>query len=101
MVEQFAARNTLPVVITEYLKTPPTVNELEELHRQIGGDLREMVRTNEEEYDGLGLHQAASADLLQAIHANPKLLQRPIVVYRGQAVIARPPERLNDFLNDK
>lgn len=99
LVEQFAARNAMEVNVVEYLKTPPSSTQLLELHRQVGGELREMVRTNEDEYEGLGLAEVDDAALLDAIHAHPKLLQRPIVVYAGRAIVARPPELLRDFLS--
>jgi arsenate reductase len=98
LLEAFATQHGLSVNVIEYLKTPPTPAELAQLHRQIGGDLRQMVRANEEEYASLELDQANDDALLDAIHAHPKLLQRPIVVYRGQAIVARPPELLHDFL---
>jgi arsenate reductase (glutaredoxin) len=98
LVEQFAARQDLPIEVIEYLKTPPTVSQLAALQRQLACDLRDMVRNNEEEYAALGLDSADDAALLQAISAHPKLLQRPIVVYQAQAMIGRPPERLHDLL---
>lgn len=98
LLETFAAQRGLSIDVIEYLKTPPTPAELAQLHQQIGGDVRQMVRTNEEEYASLELERANDAALLEAIHAHPKLLQRPIVVYRGQAIVARPPELLHDFL---
>jgi arsenate reductase len=57
-----------------------------------------MVRTNEGEYLGLNLAQADDEALLHALAAHPTLLQRPLVVYLDRALIARPPELLNDFL---
>lgn len=98
LVEQFAGKNGLTVNVVEYLKTPPDFARLQSLHQQIGGSVRDMVRTNEEEYSALNLEKADDETLLRAIAAQPKLLQRPIVEYQGRAVIARPPERLSEFL---
>lgn len=98
MVEQFAADHHIPLDVIEYLKTPPTREQLQDLWRTLGGDLREMVRNNEDEYAALGLDKATESALLDALAAHPKLLQRPLVVYRGKAVIARPPELLQGFL---
>jgi arsenate reductase len=101
LLETFAAEKDLSIEVIEYLKTPPTPAELVQLHQQIGGNRLQIVRTNEEEeYGSLNLDKADDAALLDAIHAHPKLLQRPIVVYRGQAIVARPPELLHDFLKD-
>lgn len=98
MVEQFAAGHHIPVEVIEYLKTSPTREQLQALWQTLGGDLREMIRNNEDEYAALGLDKAGESTLLDALAAHPKLLQRPVVVYRGKAMIARPPELLQDFL---
>lgn len=100
MVERFAAANDIPLQVVEYLKNPPTRAQLEVLWKTLGGDLHEMIRSNEDEYAALGLDQAGDHALLDALASHPKLLQRPVVVYRGKAIIARPPELLQDFLKD-
>ncbi len=98
LVEDFAARRHESIEVVEYLKTPLTEQQLAALLEQLGCGARDMVRSNEDEYDALGLAQADDAVLLKAVAAQPKLLQRPIVVYEGRAVIGRPPERINDLL---
>jgi arsenate reductase (glutaredoxin) len=76
------------------LKYPLTLIELEELHRMLGGSVRDMIRDNEPEYKELGLAAPALADaaLYKAIAEHPILLQRPIVIRDGRAVVGRPPE---------
>ncbi|HEY0843749.1 MAG TPA: arsenate reductase (glutaredoxin) [Noviherbaspirillum sp.] len=101
LVEQFASNQGLPVEIIEYLKTPPTIAQLLTLHRQLGGTVRDMVRSNEDEYAELDLGNADDTGLLAAMTVNPKLLQRPIVVYKDRAAIGRPPEVLIDFLKSE
>lgn len=83
-----------PVRIVEYLKYPLTVIELEELHRMLGGSIRDMIRDNEPEYRELGLAapEWTDAALYKAIAEHPILLQRPIVTRDGRAVVGRPPE---------
>lgn len=98
MVEQFAAAHHLPLDIVDYLKTPVTVPALSALRDQLGGSVRDMVRSNEAEYAELNLAAADEAALLAAIADHPKLLQRPIVVYRGRAMIGRPPACLTALL---
>ena len=86
-------------VVVEYLKDAPTVPQLQELMGQLGiSDPRDMMRTGEGVYADLGLADTSGAALLEAIAANPILLERPIVVRNGRAVIARPPERLLELL---
>lgn len=98
LTEQFASKAGQPLTVVEYLKTPPDLAQLTSLHRQLGGSVRDMVRSGEEEYATLDLAQADDDALLRAIAAHPKLLQRPIVACQGRAVIGRPPERLDEFL---
>jgi arsenate reductase (glutaredoxin) len=98
LVQDFAAARNLPLNIIDYLVTPPGAEELAALQRQLGVPAREMVRDNEAEFAELNLAQADDNALLQAVAAHPRLLQRPIVVYQGRAMIGRPPERLHELL---
>jgi arsenate reductase (glutaredoxin) len=85
-----------PVEIIEYLKTPPTVEQLRALHAMLGGSVRDMIRSGETEYAALGLERSDLSDdqLYEAIARHPILLQRPIVVRNARAVIGRPPENV-------
>lgn len=98
MVQRFAAQRSLKLNVVDYLKTPPSLAQLATLQQQLGSGAREMVRDNEAEYAALNLAQADDAALLEAIASHPKLLQRPIVSYQGQALIGRPPELLASLL---
>ena len=100
LAEQFAAAKKLRLDVVDYLKTPPNETQLATLLRQLGTEVGDMVRENEDEYDALHLAQADAADVLRAIAAYPRLLQRPIVVYGDRAVVGRPPERLLGLLRD-
>jgi arsenate reductase len=85
--------------VVSYLDQPPTVDQLRELLGQLAlTDPRQMMRTGEDIYEELGLADQEGDALLDAIAAHPILLERPIVVYQGRAVIARPPERLLELL---
>lgn len=82
--------------VIEYLKQPLSVAQLEELHAQLGCTVREMLRDTESEYKELQLSDASLTDsqLFEALAKHPILLQRPIVVRNGRAVIGRPPENV-------
>jgi arsenate reductase len=58
-----------------------------------------MMRTGEQVYATLRLADRSGDDLLAAMVDDPILLERPIVVYRDRAVIARPPDRLFELLS--
>jgi len=85
-----------PVQVIEYLKQPPTVEELAALHRMLDCPIRQMVRVDEAEYRQLGLDRsdATDSEIYAAIAEHPILLQRPIIVRDGRAVIGRPPENV-------
>lgn len=80
-----------------YLETPPDAGTLRQLLQLLGMESpRELMRQKEDLYKSLNLADPALSDaaLIQAMVANPKLIERPIVVSRGQARIGRPPEHL-------
>lgn len=91
-----------PVEVVEYLRTPLSVAQLKDLNRTLGCPVREMIRDSEAIYKELGLADASLTDdqLYEAIAANPILLQRPIVVRDGRAVIGRPPENVKALFAD-
>ncbi len=85
--------------VVEYLREPPSLQELRLLMQQLGiADPREMLRRGEPVYGELGLEAVEGDGLLEAVVAHPILLERPIVVKDGRAVIARSPERLLELL---
>jgi arsenate reductase len=87
-------RGETPTVI-EYLKEPLSEQRLKEMLEQLGQDI---LRTGEPEYQQLALSQDSTHDeILVAIAQHPKLLQRPIVVKNGKAIIGRPPEQVLDL----
>ena len=85
-----------------YLENAPTRADLEDVLVKLGtDDPRDIVRTKEPVYAELGLDSADRDQLLDAMAANPILIQRPIVISGDRAVIARPPERLLELLDPK
>ena len=84
----------------DYFIDPISRAKLQDLARKIGGSPRDLVRTKEPEYRELDLDRAGVTDdeLLDALAANPKLVQRPIVEVGDRAIIARPAERVNEIL---
>ncbi len=80
-----------------YLDTPPSVATLKTLLQQLDfSDARQLMRTKEDLYQTLNLADKALTQdqLLQAMSDNPKLIERPIVVYQDKARIGRPPEQV-------
>lgn len=92
--------NNVDPEITEYLKTTPDRVKLKAILAMLDLEPRQLMRTKEKEYKELGLdnleldHDA----LIDAMLANPKLIERPIVIKDGKAAIGRPPEKVLDIL---
>lgn len=85
--------------VVRYLDRPPTVEELRRLMAMLGiDDPRAMMRAGEPAYTELGLGDASSEQLLEAITKHPILLERPIFVRGSRAVIGRPPEKVLELL---
>jgi arsenate reductase len=80
--------------VVEYLKTPPSRDELKDILAKLNLQPRQLMRTKENLYKELGLEDPSlSADaLIQAMADHPKLIERPIVLARGKAALGRPPE---------
>ena len=87
------------VTIVNYMKTPFTFESLSELIALLAIKPIELVRTAEkiwkETYKG---KQMSDSDIIKAMVAEPKLIQRPIVVNKSKAVIARPLEKINEII---
>lgn len=79
-----------------YLQTTPDHATISDLLLTLGLKARGLMRTKESLYKELKLDNPdlTEADLVQAMADYPKLIERPIVIKDGQAVIARPPEKL-------
>lgn len=86
--------------LRDYLAQPPSVAELRTLLGVLGISARQLVRSGEAAYAELELGAADvdEATLLAAMAAQPQLIERPILVTAGGAIVARPPERVLELL---
>jgi arsenate reductase len=86
--------------VIEYLKTPPSKDELADLIRRMGIPVRDVLRQKGTPYDELGLGNPALSDdeLLDAMMAHPILINRPIVVTDKGVKLCRPSEEVLDIL---
>ncbi len=84
--------------IKEYLKENPKKDELEAILKKLNKKPSEVIRKKEALFKELNLKDASEEDLLEAMVQNPKLIERPIVIYKDRAVIARPLELVEEIL---
>lgn len=80
--------------IIEYLKTPPTAQELNDILQKLGMEPRDLMRKKETEYKANGLDDPAldRQALINGMINHPILIERPIVISNDKAAIGRPPE---------
>ena len=84
------------VTVVEYLKTPPSRDELKRLYAKAGMTPREGLRTAEDAAKAL---KAASDDrILDAMAADPILIERPLVETEKGVRLGRPPEKVREIL---
>ncbi|MFD0738319.1 arsenate reductase (glutaredoxin) [Lysobacter koreensis] len=100
VLELLQERGITPEIV-HYLDTPPNSAELRELLAMLGLPAHALLRTGEPEYAELGLDRPGldEAVLIDAMVRHPRLIERPILVHGGRAVIGRPPERVLELLD--
>jgi arsenate reductase (glutaredoxin) len=102
------SRNTLDIirhagiepVVIEYLKTPPSKEDLATMIAASGLSVRQAIREKGTPYEELGLADSALSDdqLLDAMIATPILINRPLVVTDMGTRLCRPSEVVLDIL---
>ena len=98
-LELLQENNISPEIIL-YLENPPTKSDLKSLLGKLGMTARQLLRSSEDAYKSQGLADKSLTDdqLLDAMLAEPKLIQRPIVVNGDRAALGRPPENVLDII---
>lgn len=86
--------------IIRYLETPPTEAQLSDILDALALEPRELMRAGEKEYreQGLDNPELTRQQLIAAMVATPKLIERPIVLAGGKAAVGRPPENVLTIL---
>ncbi|TYC64837.1 arsenate reductase (glutaredoxin) [Stappia sp. BW2] len=102
------SRNTLEMIrksgvepqVIEYLKTPPSREELVDLIARMGLPVRDVLRQKGTPYDELGLGEDKWTDdqLIDFMMEHPILINRPIVVSEKGVRLCRPSEKVLDLL---
>jgi arsenate reductase len=91
---QLIEENNQEVSIVEYLKTPLSSDDIKKLLSLLNISPIEMMRTKEAEFKEQNLKGANDNTLITAMVNTPKLIERPIVTSKNNAVIGRPPENV-------
>ena len=86
--------------IVEYLKTPPSSDQLDAVLAKLGIEPRALMRTKEAAYREAGMADdgLSRRQLIDLLVANPIVIERPIVVNGARAALGRPPESVLSIL---
>ena len=86
--------------IVEYLKTPPSADELDAVLAKLGMEPRALMREKEAAYREAGMadQDLSRRALIGLMVANPIVIERPIVVNGARAALGRPPESVLSIL---
>lgn len=87
-------------IVVEYLKTPPSKDELQDILAKLSMSPRDLMRKGEAEYKENALDNLDLSDdqLIDTMIAHPKLIERPIVISGGKVRIGRPPESVLEIV---
>jgi arsenate reductase len=88
------------VTVIEYLKAPPSRDELKRLYERAGISPREGLRAKEDIAETLGLSRPDVSDdeILDAMMEHPILIQRPLVETEKGVRLCRPQEEVHQIL---
>ncbi len=91
----------IPFEVVKYLETPPSEKELGQIVEMLGIQPEQLVRKKEKLFSELQLgdKELSDQEWLVILAANPKLIERPIVVHDNKAAIGRPLENISELLD--
>ncbi len=97
-VQKKAEEKNLEIEIRKYLDIPPTKEELKKVIEMMGIKPIELVRTKESIWkENFKNKEMADEEIIDAMSKYPKLIERPVVIYKNKAVLARPAEKVEDL----
>ena len=97
-LEMLRQRDDIELEVVEYLKNPPNRAKLEQLYRDAGIAPREGLRTYGTDAKERGLTEADADTVLDAMAADPRLIERPLVETDRGVRLGRPPEWIGEIL---
>ena len=86
--------------VVKYLDSKPSETEIKNILGMLGLSARELMRTKEDIYKELNLKEESDeSKLIKAMAEHHKLIERPIIIKEGKAIIGRPTSIIAEFIN--
>jgi len=101
VLERLQQLDNVDLNIIEYLKTPPSREQISKLLNDMNISARELIRDKQEIYTTLGLedHKISDSDLIGFMAENPILINRPIVITNIGTRLCRPAEKVEEIIS--
>ena len=87
--------------IIKYIETPPSPSELKIIAKKLNLSAKNFIRKSEQDYKKLNISEQKlnnDEEMFELMSANPKIIERPIIVNGSKACIGRPPENILKIL---
>ena len=83
------------------MKYPLSIEELKDISKKLNLDPKDFVRTTDSAFQDLNMAQYLDDNqkMFELISENMSILERPLVLKGNKGIVARPPERIIEFLN--
>lgn len=96
---QYLKQNNVDFEIRQYLKEPLSEEELKKLLSKMNAKPADIIRTQEDKYKKeLKGKKFSNEEWIKILLENPKLIQRPIVEKDYKAILAQPPEKIDEII---
>lgn len=98
---KIAQEKNIKFEIVEYLNHPPDKQQLKMILKGLGKKPLEIMRTQEKVFKELKLSkkdERADDEWIDIMINNPKLIERPILIYENKVALGRPPESILEIL---
>ena len=86
------------LTVVDYLKSPPSAEKLAQLYRQAGITPQQGLRLRGTDAEERGLASASDSEVLAAMAAEPRLIERPLVETEKGVRLCRPQETVHEIL---
>ncbi len=87
------------IEVIEYIKNTPTAKELKATLKMLGIKAQDLLRKKEPLYkDKFADKKLTESQWIKVMVENPILIERPVIIKDGKAIIGRPPESVVDFI---